>query len=64
MPEDVKVHLFEPFFTTKKEKGTVLGLSSMYGFVKKYDGFITVKSELGKGMEIILYFKKYPYYYV
>ncbi len=41
----VKSHLFEPFFTTKNtQNGTGLGLSSIYGFVKIYGGFIKVES--------------------
>jgi len=42
--------LFEPFFSTKKkDKASGLGLAVTYSLVKKYDGYINIQSEVGRG---------------
>lgn len=40
--------IFDPYYTTK-QKGSGLGLSIVYSIIKKHDGRITVKSEMGIG---------------
>src|SRR6185437_96420 len=60
MPGDVLSKAFEPFFTTKDiGKGSGLGLSQVYGFIKQSEGHAKIYSELGEGTTIKLYLPRF-----
>jgi PAS domain S-box-containing protein len=56
IPPEIIGQVFEPFFTTKGTgKGSGLGLSIVYGFVKQSGGHIVVHSKAGAGTSISLF---------
>ena len=56
MSREVVDRAFEPFFTTKDvNKGSGLGLSMVYGFVKQSGGHVTIDSSPGKGTAVRIY---------
>lgn len=55
IPQEIKNKIFDPFFTTKDVgEGVGMGLSISYGIVKRHNGEILVKSDVGKGTEFII----------
>ncbi len=56
MDKKTSSRMFEPFFTTKFY-GSGLGMSAVYGIIKKHGGAIIVESAVNKGTCIKIYFR-------
>lgn len=56
MTAETMSHILEPFFTTKgPERGTGLGLASVYGIIKQHGGVLDFSSEVGAGSTFEVY---------
>lgn len=55
MSPEVLANVFDPFYTTKDVgKGTGLGMSMVYGFVRQSGGTIRIDSAVGSGTTIVI----------
>jgi len=56
MSTETIARAFEPFFTTKApEKGSGLGLSSVYAFARQSNGTVVIASKQGEGTTVTIY---------
>jgi signal transduction histidine kinase/CheY-like chemotaxis protein len=56
MNDETRRRCMEPFFSTKGERGSGLGLASVYGVVRRHGAEIDIRSVLGRGTTVSLVF--------
>jgi CheY-like chemotaxis protein/two-component sensor histidine kinase len=56
MDEETQERCFEPFFSTKGERGTGMGLATVYGAMQRHGGDVQVESAPGEGTTVRLIF--------
>ena len=56
MDEETRRRCMEPFFTTKGERGTGLGLASVYGMLQRHNAELEIDSAPGKGTTVRMIF--------
>lgn len=59
LPDEALKKIFNPYFTTK-EAGHGLGLSIVHSIIQRHDGYITARSEEGKGATFEFYLPALP----
>jgi signal transduction histidine kinase len=63
IPQEELGKIFVPYFSTSDnvtQKGRGLGLPLCHSIIKKHKGYITIKSQVGKGTTVELYLPVYP----
>jgi signal transduction histidine kinase/ActR/RegA family two-component response regulator len=56
MDEATQQRCLEPFFTTKGERGTGLGLATVYGMIERHGARLTIESQPQVGTTVRMYF--------
>jgi signal transduction histidine kinase/ActR/RegA family two-component response regulator len=56
MDEETRRRCIEPFFTTKGQRGTGLGLASVYGMLQRHDARLEIDSAAGRGTTMRMIF--------
>jgi signal transduction histidine kinase/CheY-like chemotaxis protein len=56
MDEETRRRCVEPFFTTKGQRGTGLGLASVYGMLQRHDARLEIDSVAGQGTTMRMVF--------